>query len=324
MEDTRFCLKAYFQHPDDPRARLETEFTFISFFWERGVRALPEPMGLDRDHGIALYEYIPGRIMTAEEVNEEKIREALDLYRCLNRYGSDPVAQRLPEASESCFSLGEHIERVNFRVDRLSSIRETTVLDREAAGFVREHLVPIWRKVLCSFEGEVESRDLSLQEILSRSETCLSPSDFGFHNAILPPGGRLRFIDFEYAGWDDPAKLVCDFFCQPEVPVPLGFYTMVSEAVASGLTDKAYHLKRMSLLLPLYHIKWCCILLNDFLPIGGKRRRYAFGPGREEDRKFHQLAKAKKMLRRLEELGMRAGIFGLDLSSEAVYFPTGV
>ena len=61
---------------------------------------------------------------------------------------------------------------------------------------------------------------------LDTQESVLSPSDFGFHNALLGPDGKLCFIDFEYAGWDDPAKLICDFFCQPQTPVPqahLGF-----------------------------------------------------------------------------------------------------
>ena len=42
-------------------------------------------------------------------------------------------------------------------------------------------------------------------------DKCLSPSDFGFHNVIVEKDKILRFIDFEYAGWDDPAKMVSDF-----------------------------------------------------------------------------------------------------------------
>src|SRR5690606_1492036 len=39
----------------------------------------------------------------------------------------------------------------------------------------------------------------------------LSPSDFGFHNMLRRDDGSLAFIDFEYFGWDDPAKLAADF-----------------------------------------------------------------------------------------------------------------
>jgi hypothetical protein len=302
MEEAQFCLKAYFQHPNDQRDRLGTEFAFVSFAWEKGIRAIPEPVGRDRDHGIALYEYIPGRMMTPDEVSEERIKEALDLYLSLNQHGSDPMARTLPRASEACFSLGEHIERVNLRIESLSNIGETTDMDREAVCFVRERLTPKWQQVVRFFYGEMERSTLSLQRVVSESDRCLSPSDFGFHNAILSAGGELRFIDFEYAGWDDPAKLVCDFFSQPKIPVPLKFFPMVSHAVAEGLTEKEDHLMRMALLLPVYHMKWCCILLNEFLPVGSQRRQYACGPSRGGNRKRHQLEKTKEMLHRLEEL----------------------
>src|SRR5258708_29751946 len=41
---------------------------------------------------------------------------------------------------------------------------------------------------------------------------------FGFHNALLRPSQELCFLDFEYAGHDDPAKMVGDFFSQPAIP----------------------------------------------------------------------------------------------------------
>ena len=40
-------------------------------------------------------------------------------------------------------------------------------------------------------------------------------SDFGFHN-VINKNNKLFFIDFEYAGLDDPIKLICDFYCQPD------------------------------------------------------------------------------------------------------------
>jgi thiamine kinase-like enzyme len=42
----------------------------------------------------------------------------------------------------------------------------------------------------------------------------VSPSDLGFHN-ILKYKKKLYFYDFEYAGLDDPIKLICDFFWHP-------------------------------------------------------------------------------------------------------------
>ena len=33
------------------------------------------------------------------------------------------------------------------------------------------------------------------------AERCISPSDFGFHNALVDERGIVRFLDFEYSGW---------------------------------------------------------------------------------------------------------------------------
>ena len=66
---------------------------------------------------------------------------------------------------------------------------------------------------------ETAQLGLPSERPLDQQDRCLSPSDFGFHNA-LAQGETVRFIDFEYAGWDDPAKTVCDFFHHPGVPVP--------------------------------------------------------------------------------------------------------
>ena len=43
--------------------------------------------------------------------------------------------------------------------------------------------------------------------VLDIADRCVSPSDFGFHNAIVRGSGEICFIDFEYAGWDDSAQV---------------------------------------------------------------------------------------------------------------------
>jgi hypothetical protein len=129
------------------------------------------------------------------------------------------------------------------------------------------------------------------------AERCLSPSDFGFHNALLLPSGRLVFHDFEYAGWDDPAKLVADFFLQPRLPVPLEHRDDFIRRLASCLDLPARHMQRIAALTPILAVKWVCIVLNDFLPAGEKRYRFADTEG---DRQRLQLGLAHRLLKQLE------------------------
>jgi hypothetical protein len=129
-------------------------------------------------------------------------------------------------------------------------------------------------------------------------DRCLSPSDFGFHNTIRATDGHLCFIDFEYAGWDDPAKLVADFFCQPELPVPPRFFEEFAQVIARQTSNPELHLSRFRFLLPVYRLKWCCILLNEFLPAGAERRRFAYPTLSDQTRKEEQLQKVRSALRR--------------------------
>lgn len=286
-------LKVYFQHPEDQRDRVGAEFAFARFAWGSGVRSVPQPLAVDAQNRLALYEFVPGRQLRPCELSEDVVQQALDFSIDINRYKRLNSAKSLPRASECCFSIAHHLECVERRLQRLQKVEGSSGIDGEAAKFVRNELCAIWGNILVRTRRQARLMGLSLETEIDRQDRCLSPSDFGFHNAILTEGSRLRFIDFEYAGWDDPAKMVCDFFCQQKVPVPLAYYERFIEAVVSDLSDPRIHAQRISLLMPVCKMKWCCILLNEFLPEGRERRRFANETANEEERKVHQLHMAR-------------------------------
>jgi len=270
----RVLLKAYFRHAQDTRDRLGAEWAFLRFAWDHGIRTVPEPLAQDPHHALGVYQFIEGKPPTAPDV-----LQALHFFRALNRHKS--AARYLLKGSESSFSIVGHLGLVGRRVQRLLEAD----LAADAAAFVREELAPAWGRIT----RRVYDSRFELDAELPPQDRCISPSDFGFHNAIQQPDGRLIFIDFEYAGWDDPAKLVGDFFSQPKVPVSMQFYDEFVNAVAPRLRP------RIDLLLPVYRLKWCCILLNDLLPTSRARRVYALGTTDETT----QLDKARLALQRI-------------------------
>jgi hypothetical protein len=275
-EAGQFALKAYFSHPGDPRDRLDTEFRFCEFAWGRGIRAVPEPLARDDATGLALYEFA-----------------ALALVRELNaNRADDPAAAALSAGSEACFSLAAHLETVGRRVRRLDAIKAEGGIDDRAARFVAETLRPAWHQAERRVLDDAAAAGIDVAEELPAGERCISPSDFGFHNALAEPNGRIRFIDFEYAGWDHPAKLICDFFCQPAVPVRLEHLDRFARGVLACTGEPGRRRVEVELLLDVYRLKWICILLNDFLPDGAERRGFALGENARESRKEEQLARA--------------------------------
>ncbi len=253
-------LKAYFQHPDDPRDRLGREYTFSRFAWDADIRCIPEPLARDDEHKLGLYRFIDGRMLDAHEVNATHVQQAIAFFKQLNAKHS--LAEALPAGSEACFSSLEHVALVDQRIRKLDAIAEP-----DAGMFIENELKPAWHAIHMPIGKDAASR--------LAAPRCLSPSDFGFHNAMQPAVGPLVFHDFEYAGWDDPAKVVGDFFHQPRRPAPRDSLESFISAVCETLSLGDEERERIVMLLPVYRVKWACIILSPLLPAGAARRRFA-------------------------------------------------
>jgi len=283
--DRSFLVKQYFQHPDDRRNRFETERAFYTFLWDANIRSVPEPMAWYPEERFAVLEYVEGE--KPATATPGLLREAIDFLVAINRQRKASRARSLPLASEACFAVAEHLAIVDRRIERLGKIVPESSWHKAAIKFVRDTLAPTWTALREKTERTTPARDRTLAE----DERCISPSDFGFHNTIRSSDGRLRFFDFEYAGWDDPAKTLCDFFCQPAVPVPNEWLPIALESIRGELGGADLE-ARIRLLLPVYRTKWCCIMLNDFLPAGNQRRAFSNPHLQDKSRWSRQLEKA--------------------------------
>jgi hypothetical protein len=294
--DDAAVLKLYHWDARDSRDRLRAEWRFLSYAWARGVRSVPEPLARDDAAHAGLYAKVPGRPFAAGEITAAHVRAALEFVLAVNTAPRDPAA--LDPGSEACFSLAEHVATVDRRVERLAEIDAGAPHAAEAEALVRSRLMPAWQQVRESLLHGAQRLGIAPDARVPDAALCVSPSDFGFHNALVD-GERIWFVDFEYAGRDDPAKLVCDFFCQPSVPVSTGWLKGFASGLADGLGLDPVHAERCRLLLDAYRIKWTCIIMNDFLPLGSARRAYA-DIARTEDRASAQLARAAA---KLDEIG---------------------
>ena len=301
-----YVLKAYFTSEQDQRSRLRNEYTFSQFCWENQICSVPQPFFADYDKHLGLYEYIHGEKLKTDEIKESHIQECINFTKAINHHKTSNQGRSLPVGSEASFCLKEHLETVEKRIKRLESIDENLSIDKEAKKFVVKSLFPTWQEIKQNFTRNCQKLNFDLDVPISQNDRILSPSDFGFHNALgvtidsslARTSSKIKFIDFEYAGWDDPAKLVCDFFNQVAIPVPNEFYTYFNQEIADLTDNPAYHQKRTDLLMSIYSIKWISIILNDFLP--QNRFRLDFLEHNDiNDHKTKQLHKAERGLQKL-------------------------
>lgn len=298
-ERERLAAKWYYHDPDDPRDRLGAEYGFVEHAWRAGLRCVPRPRGCDPASHLALYEFIEGERPAASQIDRGRVMEAAAFVVALNSRESRALARGLPTASEACFSVLDHLRMVDGRMARLAQIEPARPVDADAKRFARR-LAAGWEPARASILSGCASLGIDPARVLGAEERCLSPSDFGFHNALRRPDGGLCFIDFEYAGWDDAAKTVGDFFSHPGVPAPRAHFEPFLAAVMSCMPDPPGAAARARLLEPLFRVKWCCIILNEFLPDAARRRRFADPGSGGEDRKASQLAKAAALFQSME------------------------
>ena len=147
-------------------------------------------------------------------------------------------------------------------------------------------------------------------QILPRSRHTLSSTDFSFHNAIRYKQ-TIYFIDFEYYGWDDPAKVVANFFLHPAVVLPstlrVAFYERASLIFAS---DDGFG-RRLPFIYLLMSLKWCLIMLNIFTRTDWSKR------GDLDENTYNiQLEKARKQLVKTQE-ELKTHAFPLSLLKHA-------
>lgn len=292
----QFAAKFYFQSGRDERDRLQTEFGALRFLWDHGVTCVPRPLVADRELGCGVFQYVDGRSLPADEVREEEIDEAVAFLVRLRALVDVPTSRSLPAASEACFSLQAVVENIRGRLQRLAALPQSGRQDARLHAFLAEELDPACDEITTWSRTASAASGIRFGEELEPERRTLSPSDFGFHNALKQADGRLVFLDFEYFGWDDPSKTVSDFLLHPAMPLPARLRRRFVRGVLRAFSDPRLA-RRIEVAYPLFALKWCLILLNEFLP--EQIQRHGFASGAELDGarlRAAQLAKARAML----------------------------
>lgn len=292
-------VKYYFQNPGDPRDRQWTECSALSFMAAHGVACVPEVLHVDREAGFTLLTHVDGERITDAGMTSDNEQEFLSFVGDLKRISLEPDATQLAPASEAFFMLDGVIDNIKQRLDRLHGRSANLPLVDALDSFLETRFSPALEAL--SSRAKVYYRDAGFNEsqVLDEKSRVLSPSDFGLHNSIRSSEG-LVFLDFEYFGWDDPVKMVSDFALHPAQGVLGDERLRLASAMLGLFNDQPEIEKRFRALFPLFGLKWCMILLNEFIAGDNARRVFSGSDDDYESVLERQLAKAEEMLTRAE------------------------
>ena len=279
-------IKDYFQEIPDSLERLTREWNYLSHLKKTQISNVPLPLFSDVRNRFSVFSHLKGKKILSGEITNDHIVCAAQHIVELSQINNAHIDM----AKGAHSTLAGHLDDVRLRMRRLREASKNgpgTIPLRE---FLTNYLEPLWKAQLAKADKKNEVKFNSIKYYLS-------PSDFGFHNILLDRE-NLSFIDFEYAGIDDLAKLTIDFMLTPSVPITADQSYIFREYLMSHADLDCNFAKRVDILYPIAQVKWICIILNDFIGSESDRKRFA-DYNKRSDRLTKQLALARLRLRQV-------------------------
>ena len=253
-EDRVAALKIYVQESN--HNRLYSEHEGLKLLNEAGFTNISRPIGCAPNLGVALYDWVEGK--TVDTLKLSDIDQALLLVEQLYNVRISQIWKSFPSASAAAFCGKDLEDQIINRFQLLASYApEYSVLHE----FLNSELKSIISEIVEWGRLNWPDRNAYSEELPLRLRT-LSPSDFGFHNALRNETGNIIFLDWEYFGWDDPAKLVGDFLLHPG----MNLTDEMKSTWLSGAVRIFGHeiMPRLRVFWPYLTLCWCLILLNEY------------------------------------------------------------
>jgi len=295
VNNQNYVAKFYFDHQSDKRNRLNTEYSTLQFLHLNNISNVPIPLFKSNKFKFAIIEYIHGTKIQSENVTYADIDTLVDFLFALNQLKLNKKSLMLANASEACFSINDYIFVIHKRLERIKKLEKNQSVNEMLFFFVNDQFLPTFTaiKKWCHLSNYCSDQHIDIDQ------KTLSPSDYGFHNALRLTDSQIKFIDFEYFGWDDPAKMICDFLLHPAMELSFEMKRYFFNSIIGLFEDYQSLEKRIMIVYPLVALKWCMILLNEFIPEHLLRRSFS-GDCRinVESKQKEQLNKSKNMLQR--------------------------
>ena len=283
VTNKKISLKIY--PIDIKHNRINSEFIGLNEIYKKNKNVI-KPLWKNVRANLAAYQWIEGKKIN--KPNASDIQQALEFLKSLHERRNDDCFKNFTRASASCISGYDIEKQIKKRFNTLVKLD-----NKELKYFLNNEFLTSF-EYLITRAKVLLSEDLYFKNLKKR-ELTLSPSDFGFHNVIKQNNNNLIFLDFEYFGWDDPLKLISDFFFHP------GHNILNHKIFWLKNSVKIYSpnvLKRLPALLPLYGLCWSLIFLNEFKDDVWQNRIQANNQNKHKREKIlrNQLSQSKTLL----------------------------
>lgn len=190
----------------DDRNRLDREYGSLSLLDRLGVQHVPKP--ISARNGIGLYSFESGGRKEPKEITELDIDKIIDFVCILHGISPTNVDEDFQDAIFASFSLEDFLATSSYRMDRFKSYVQSDFSEASIRNLVDSFDID---SIVTDVVSSVKERSPDFSQKIGEGDKRFAHGDFNIQNMLFQDSGDICFIDFEYAGWDDPLKMVSNF-----------------------------------------------------------------------------------------------------------------
>jgi len=204
-DGNQYVLKQYIK---DERKRMWREYNAIKYLRSQNIKNIPLAHWCNQKLQVAVYSFEPGLTRSATDLTHIEVTKMADFLARLHTTSVKSSSFEFPPAVLACFSLSDYVKNINYRLNKfLEHMQNPHPL--LASCFNTSELIVLFDRLKAKALVGLTSDEIDSE--LPLKNRRLSPIDFGPHNMLFTSDGRECFIDFEYFGLDDPARVLAEF-----------------------------------------------------------------------------------------------------------------
>ena len=227
------------------KQRIRLEYKKIFHFSNLQPDFHPTPINYNSVYGFATYSWIEGNFI--KSVNKKYMDSVIQYLSIINNNLNQKKKLYKFKASAACFSNYDIFLQINSRFNSFSKIKNKNL--------------SLYLKNLNEYFLNLKSNCKTFNKIMfPKKDLIISPSDLSIKNFIYSYNNDLFFIDYEYFGYDDSIKLLCDTIIHPANNLNKKYakYFIYN----FNLYIRSINFDRLKKYFHFYCIIWCLIILN--------------------------------------------------------------
>lgn len=204
---------------NDDRRRAKREYDALVLAHQLGYDIAPIPCLVDESltispHPLVIYHALHGEPVGFRSLSDSEFYALLQAYQKVYRINSERCNAPLLPAVGQPFGFKPYFNDIWEQLGvYLTYCMQFEANPAAAPGWCKTDVRSLLRQAVEDFAYEIVQNYLEVdQENLLLS---LCRSDPNLNNVILSAGGVMRFVDWEYSGWGDPAFDIAQLFHHP-------------------------------------------------------------------------------------------------------------